>query len=158
MVLDDKNPLLNTCYSTGKVKEARLDDFFLLLGRTIDVEEDEKKKKHKRVVDYNTTVMDLRYAKGWTGRFFSFAIRTAEKVLRAFGKRQTANTLVRGMFYNPMRGLSRRSGGRISFDELNGLRIRFNGKFFKGLHAYFKAHRRKKKRIKQRKKAEKASA
>ena len=158
VVLDDKNPLLNTCYATGKVKEARLDDFFLLLGRTIDVEEDEKKKKHKRVVDYNTTVMDLRYAKGWTGRFFSFAIRTAEKVLRAFGKRQTANTLVRGMFYNPMRGLSRRSGGRISFDELNGLRIRFNGKFFKGLHAYFKAHRRKKKRIKQRKKAEKASA
>ena len=135
-----------------------MDDFFLLLGRTIDVEKDEKKKKHKRVVDYNTTVMDLRYAKGWTGRFFSFAIRTAEKVLRAFGKRQTANTLVRGMFYNPMRGLSRRSGGRISFDELNGLRIRFNGKFFKGLHAYFKAHRRKKKRMKQRKKAEKASA
>ena len=158
VVLDDKNPLLNTCYATGKVKEVRLDDFFLLLGRTIDVEEVEKKKKHKRVVDYNTTVMDLRYAKGWTGRFFSFAIRTAEKVLRAFGKRQTANTLVRGMFYNPMRGLSRRSGGRISFDELNGLRIRFNGKFFKGLHAYFKAHRRKKKRIKQRKKAEKASA
>ncbi len=158
VVLDDNNPLLNTCYATGKVKEARLDDFFLLLGRTIDVEKDEKKKKHKRVVDYNTTVMDLRYAKGWTGRFFSFAIRTAEKVLRAFGKRQTANTLVRGMFYNPMRGLSRRSGGRISFDELNGLRIRFNGKFFKGLHAYFKAHRRKKKRMKQRKKAEKASA
>lgn len=158
VVLDDKNPLLNTCYATGKVKESRLDDFFLLLGRTIDVEEDEKKKKHKRVVDYNTTVMDLRYAKGWTGRFFSFAIRTAEKVLRAFGKKQTANTLVRGMFYNPMRGLSRRSGGRISFDELNGLRIRLNGKFFKGLHAYFKAHRRKKKRMKQRKKAEKASA
>ncbi len=157
VVLDGSNPLLNTCYATGKVKEATLGDFSLLLGRPVEVEP-EKKKKRQRKVDYNTTVMDLRYAKGWTGRFFSFAIRTAEKVLRAFGKRQTANTLIRGMFYNPMRGLSRRSGGRISFDELNGLRIRFNGKFFKGLHAYLKAHRQKKKRNKQRKKREKAKA
>lgn len=152
--LEKESPLLKTCYGKGNVKEATREDFSLLYGSKVAIEE--VKQKRKRVVDLNTTVRDLRYAKGWTGRFFSFAIRFGEKTLRAFGKRQRANTLVMGRFYNPRRGLSRRSGGRISFDELKGLMIRFNGKFFKGLNAYLHAHKAKKKMNKQRKKEEEA--
>ena len=36
---------------------------------------------------YDNTVLDLRYAKGWTGRFFSGAIRFAVKLLRFFGNK-----------------------------------------------------------------------
>ena len=38
-----------------------------------------------------------------------------------------------GMYHQPMRGLSRMTNGMMSWGQLDGLIIMFNGKFFKGL-------------------------
>ena len=39
-------------------------------------------KKNRIVIEYNTTVAELRYSKGWTGRFFAATMRFAPKFLR----------------------------------------------------------------------------
>ena len=121
--------------------------FVDLLGRELPPSELNfiNKKKTRIIVDYNTTVLDLRYAKGWTGRFFSWAIRFACGFLRFFGNKTMANTLVMGVYHNPMRGLSRMSGGMISWGQLGGLITMFNGKFFKGLGMFFSAGKERKK-------------
>ena len=67
-----------------------------------------------------------------------------------------ANTIVMGVYHNPMRGLSRMSGGMISWKQLDGLITMFNGKFFKGLGMFFKAGKERKKAKKAAEKAKKA--
>ena len=52
-----------------------------------------------------------------------------------------------GMYNNPMRGISRMSGGMISYGQLDGLITMFNGKFFKGLKQFFKAKKKFKKLV-----------
>ena len=41
-----------------------------------------------------------------------------------------------GVYNNPMRGLSRMSGGMISYQQLDGLITMFNGQFFKGFKMF----------------------
>ena len=106
-------------------------------------------------MDYNTTVKELKYAKGWTGRFFAGAINFAVNFLRFFGNKTTANTLIMGVVHQPMRGLSRMTGGAIHWKQLDGLIMMFNGHFFKGLHKFNKEGRIIKKEMKQKKKEEK---
>ena len=50
-----------------------------------------------------------------------------------------ANNIIMGVYNNPVRALSRMSGGMISFLQLDALITMFNGEFFKGLKEYFKA-------------------
>jgi beta-glucosidase len=99
------------------------------------------------VVGYNTTVEQLRYSKRWVGRVFSGGIRFIIKLLRALGMRTMANTLTMGIVHLPMRGLAHMSGGMISWGQLDGLIMMFNGHFFKGLGKFFREGRiRSKKR------------
>ena len=128
-------------------------EFEKLLGRNIKPNII-KGKKHRQTVDYNTTVMELRYSRGWTGRFFAGALRFAYNFLNFFGQHSTANTLVMGVFHQPMRNLSK-MGGIMSMGQLDGLIIMFNGKFFKGLNHFFKAGKvRKQEKKAAKKKAE----
>ena len=75
----------------------------------------------------------LQDAIAWFGRFFEWAIRFTIKILPAFGKRSLSETMTMGMYYTPLRNISRASGGMLSWGQLGGLIIMFNGKFFKGL-------------------------
>ena len=138
-------------YYKGDVLEVTDAEFEKVLGRELPPSEIPFIKKNRIHVDYNSTVMDLRYARGWTGRFFAGAIRFAERLLRFFGNRTLANTLVMGVFHNPMRGLSRMSGGMISWDQLTGLMMMFNGHFFKGFKAFLRGGKIKKARAKAKK-------
>ena len=138
-------------YYNGDVLNIEDSEFEEILGRKLPDGNIKFIKKKRIVVDYNTTVMDLRYARGWTGRMFSWGIRTAEKTIRYFGNKELANTLVMGMFHNPMRGLSRMSGGMISWGELEGLIVMFNGHFFKGFKLYLQGSKAKKKLAKEKK-------
>ena len=79
------------------------------------------------VVDYNTTVTELRYAKRWIGRLVGKAIPWFVRVLRKLGKRELANTLVMGVVYQPLRGWSRFSQGGLRMSQLDGLIMMFNG-------------------------------
>ena len=83
------------------------------------------------------------------------AIRHLIGFLRWIGKRTTANTLVMGVYYNPVRAFSRMTGAAISMAQLDGLIMMFNGHFFKGLHHFFKMGRARKKAQKAKEKAEK---
>ena len=130
-----KEQLIN--YYKGEVSNIDNEEFSNLLRYGYVDKKLNFVKKNRIIVDVNTTVCDLRYSKGWTGRLFSGAIRFAINLLRFFGNKSLSNTLIMGVYYNPMRGLSRMSGGMISWKQLEGLIVMFNGKFFKGLKKIF---------------------
>ena len=142
-------------YMKGEVREVPDAEFKEILGSDIPEKDLRFIKKHRIEVDYNTSVSDLRYAKGWTGRLTERVIRHLIGFLRFIGKRTTANTLVMGVYYNPVRAFSRMTGAAISMAQLDGLILMFNGHFFKGLHHFFKMGRVRKKAQKAKEKAEK---
>ncbi len=141
-------------YFFGKIDDIKDEEFAKILGHDVPKSSYTFLKKNRMLVHYNTTVWELKYAKGWAGRFFSRAIRFAIWLLKAFGDVKTSNTLIMGMLHQPMRGISRMTGGSISWGQLDGLIEMFNGHFFKGLHHFFKEGRKNKKRAKEAKKAE----
>ena len=129
-------------YFSGKVNDVDNKQFEYILGRTLPrgITTFLATKKRRIKVTYYTTVEQLRYAKGWSGRFFSFLILLAIKFLKLFNP-QAANGLIMGVYHLPMRGLSRMTGGALHWEQLEGLIVMFNGKFFKGLHLFFKRRR-----------------
>ncbi|MDD6302117.1 MAG: glycoside hydrolase family 3 C-terminal domain-containing protein [Bacillales bacterium] len=143
-------------YFKGDVQDVDDEEFAKLLGHDIPNPNYSFYKKNRMLVHYNTTVFELKYAPGWAGRFFSGVIKFAIKLLRAFGNKAMANTLIMGMLHQPMRGISRMTGGMISWGQLDGMILMFNGHFFKGLHHFFKMGRVKSKEAKEKKKLEKA--
>ena len=158
---DAKNPYnikLMPSYYSGEVDNVSDSEFKLLLGHDIPKSTYDFFKKNRMKVGYNTTVNELRYARGWTGRFFSFVIRHVISLLRKTGKASKSNELIMGVLHQPMRGISRMTGGLICWEELNGLITMFNGHFFKGLNQFFKGRKEKNKRNKAIKKAQKQAA
>ena len=158
-----KNPYVKEAlasYYSGNVADVSDSEFETLIARPIP---DPKKglnfyKKKRIHVDYNTTVKELKYSRRWVGRLFAGAINFAIGFMRGIGKRTMANTLIMGVLNQPMRGLSRMTGGAINFPQLDGLIEMFNGHFWKGLHHFLKAGRARKKEAKLKKKAEKQAA
>ncbi|MBR4812166.1 MAG: glycoside hydrolase family 3 C-terminal domain-containing protein, partial [Bacilli bacterium] len=136
-------------YFSGKVRRVDQEEFETLLGRKIE-EPVVFIKKNRIMVTPETTIYDLRYAKGWFGRFFEWAIRVVIKILPAFGNRSLADTMTMGMYYTPLRNMSRASGGMIGWGQLGGLIMMCNGKFFKGLHEFIHQGKVKKQRKKAR--------
>ena len=147
----DKKSLPN--YAVGNLRNVPDEEFAALLGRPIPDGSLHFYKKNRMVVDYNTTVKELRYAKRWIGRLVGKAIPWFVRVLRKFGKRELANTLVMGVVHQPLRGWSRFSQGGLRMSQLDGLVMVFNGHFFKGLHHFFKEGRKYKRLAKEEKKA-----
>lgn len=141
-------------YFSGDVREIGDEEYKELLGRDLPPKGVAYVKKHRIKVDYNSSISDLHYAKGWTGRRFAGVIRFAIKFLRGIGQRTTANTLIMGVYYNPVRALSRMTGGAMSMAQLDGLIMMFNGHFWKGLHHFNKMGRERKKLKKEQKKKE----
>jgi len=140
-------------YASGKLRNIPNKEFAFLLGREIPDGALPFYKKNRLVVDYNTTMSELRYAKRWIGRLVGKGIPWFVRVLRKTGNRVLANTLVMGVVHQPMRGMSRFSGGGLRMSQLDGLIMVFNGHFFKGLHHFFKEGRKYKKIAKAEKKA-----
>lgn len=99
-------------------------------------------KRKGMTIGENSTVSDLRYAKGWVGRVFAWGIRSAIKVCNAFGKRSTANTLIMGVMYQPVRGLAKFGG--MDRRKMEGLLWMFNGSFFKGFGMFITKGKQKK--------------
>ena len=152
----DKKDLPN--YDKGELRNIPDAEFEKLLGRPIPDGSLPFYKKNRLVVDYNTTMSELRYAKRWIGRLVGKAIPWFTRVLRKCGNRVLANTLIMGVVHQPMRGLSRFSGGGLRMSQLDGLIMMFNGHFWKGLHHYNKEGRKYKKIAKAEKKAQKEAA
>ena len=152
----DKKALPN--YSSGNLRNIPDEEFATLLGHDIPDGSLHFYKKNRMVIDYNTTFQELRYSKRWVGRLLGKAIPWFVRVLRKFGNRTLANTLVMGVVHQPMRGLSRFSQGGIRMSQLDGLIMVFNGHFFKGLHHFFSEGRKYKRERKAKEKAAKQAA
>ncbi len=133
-------------YFTGDVQNLEKAEFATLLGREVPDANFSFYKKNRLLVDYNTTVAQLRYAKGFTGRFVARFVRFLVKYYHFLGKHETANILIMGIMHLPVRGLSRMSGAKISWGQLQGMMLMFNGKFFKGLRLYLKESKNKRKK------------
>ena len=127
-------------YFKADVTDVPNDEFKYLLGREIPNGHLKFSKKKRIVVNYYTTVDQLRYAKGWVGRFFAGVMRFVIGFLRKTNPK-TANMLVMGIYYIPLRSLSRMTSGAIHWYQLDGLIMMFNGQFFKGLHKFNKEGR-----------------
>ena len=72
-------------YYSGDVQDISLEEFEELLGYKAPKAEFEFVKKNRMIVHYNTTVAQLKYARGWAGRFFARVINFVMKLLKAFG-------------------------------------------------------------------------
>ncbi len=142
-------------YASGKLRNIPDEEFAKLLGHEIPNGALPFYKKNRMVIDYNTTFSELRYSKRWIGRLVGKAIPWFTRVLRKMGNRVLANTLVMGVVHQPMRGMSRFSGGGLRMSQLDGLIMIFNGHFWKGLHHFNKEGRKYKKIAKAEKKAQK---
>ena len=152
----DKTLLPN--YASGNLRNISDEEFARLLGHEIPDGSLPFYKKNRLVVDYNTTVKELRYAKRWIGRLVGKAIPWFVRVLTKMGNKELANTLIMGVVHQPLRGWSRFSQGGLRMSQLDGLVMIFNGHFWKGLHHFFKEGRKYKKIAKAEKKAQKAAA
>jgi len=104
-------------------------------------------KKKRMKVDYNTTVQQLRYARGWSGRFFAWGVRFGYKFMRLIGQRKVANIMQMALYHNPMRNMSRLTGGAITWGQLDGMITMFNGRFFKGVSQFLKSGKKKNKKV-----------
>lgn len=137
-------PALLPSYYSGKVAKVGDEEFRTLLGRDIPQAgySFTNKRKTRMVIHENCTISDLRYSRGWTGRFFSWAIRFAIGFFKAFGNRSMANTLVMGMLHQPVRGMSKFAG--FSRRQMEGLLLMFNGHFHKGLGRFLSKEKVKK--------------
>ena len=130
-------------YQKLDIKEIPTSEFELLMGHKVH-HNVVHHKKHRIDVDYNTTVLELKHARGWFGRFFAGALNFAYKFLILIGKKETANTLVMGVFHQPMRNLSK-MGGILTMKQLDGLLLMFDGHFFKGFNIFIHGKNKKKK-------------
>ncbi len=135
-------------YASANVKEVPDEEYFALLGRTI--EQETGKKKRRLPVHENSTVGDLKYARGWTGRFFSWVIRFVIAASRKFGNKALANTMVMGTLHQPMRGIAKFMG--LNRRKMEALITMFNGHFFKGAHRFLHKSKEEKAEIKAAKK------
>ena len=131
-------------YYSGKVANVGDEEFTALLGREIPKPgyNFSNKRKTRMVIHENCTIADLRYSKRWVGRAFSGIIRFAIKLLKAFGNRTLANTLVMGVLHQPVRGLAKFGG--MSRRQMEGLLLMFNGHFFKGVGRFLSKEKVKK--------------
>jgi len=125
-------------YYTGQVRHVPSDEFEKLIGHKVETTR-VVIKGNRIEVKPETAICDMKYSKGWFGRFFNRMLRFVIWLLPKFGQRATANTITMGVYYTPLRNMSRASGGMICWGQLMGLITMFNGHFWKGLHEFNKA-------------------
>ena len=152
------------CYRNCDIKNVPDDQFAALLGRDIPESRYTRKKNGKKIrieVNPNTTMRDLRYAKGWIGRFVGGAIRFLMWILRVFRQRGLLDLITQGVYNQTVKTISRMTGGMFDWVQLLGLIEMMNGHFFRGCKTFRKGSKIKKgwkKEAKAKKKAEEEAA
>lgn len=97
-------------YETGRVSDVPKREFAALLGREVPPSGYAFDKKGRIQTGENSTVNDLRYARGFAGRAFYRVVRGIYFMLRAVGARKAAHTVRMGAFDLPVRGLAKFGG------------------------------------------------
>jgi beta-glucosidase len=125
-------------YQTGSVADVSQKEFMEIYGNNYQAGDFPSGglkfvKNNRIIVDFNTPVCDLRYARGWTGRFFAWALRRVQGFARLTKNDKLANEIRMGLYSMPLRGISRMTSGAFSWSKLIGLVEMFDGHFFKGI-------------------------
>ena len=118
-------------YYTCEIKSVSDDAFRAILGREIPEEGYTFYKKNRMVIHENCTVADLRYSRRWVGRLFAWAIRFAHAFLWKTGQKTMANTIIMGVYHQPIRGLAKFGG--MTRRQMEAMLMMFNGHLFKGI-------------------------
>ena len=118
-------------YYSGKANDVEKEEFAVLLGREVPYAGYRFYKKRRMVIDENCTMADLRFARRWVARWVSGAVRFAHMFLWGFGKRTLANTIMMGVYHQPIRGVAKFGG--MSRRQMEAILTICNGHFFKGL-------------------------
>lgn len=135
-------------YFTGNVRDVKLDEFENLLRKKVPNKKDIFYRKNRIIVDRNTSIDQLIYAKGWVGRAFNRLINILLWYYKITKNRKKENEIIFGFIHKPIRTLSRMSNGLISWGQLEGLIIMFNGKPIKGMSKFILEGCRKKDTVK----------
>ncbi len=122
-------------YYSGKIKAVSDEEFKTLYGEEIPNGEFEFTNKRKTRIALKETNLfcDLKYARGWTGRFFYHCLHLAIRFGNKFNK-NISNAIIMGPWSFPLRALSRMMN--MPMDKARGLIMMFDGHFFKGLHRF----------------------
>ena len=118
-------------YYSGKANDVEKEEFAVLLGREVPYAGYRFYKKRRMVIDENCTMADLRFARRWVARWVSGAVRFAHMFLWGIGKRTLANTIMMGVYHQPIRGVAKFGG--MSRRQMEAILTICNGHFFKGL-------------------------
>ncbi|MEC9484855.1 MAG: glycoside hydrolase family 3 C-terminal domain-containing protein [Candidatus Izemoplasma sp.] len=137
--LESYNNSLTNLYKEGKIHKISNHKYLEIYN----LQSPEEHSLTPLIVNELTTVSKLKHAKGFSGKIFYFSITFMIWFLRRIHKAEKANTLVMGIYHQPLKSLSRMSGGIISWSQLSGLIKMFNGSFIKGLVHYIKAGKEK---------------
>ena len=132
----DQNHLAR--YYEADVQKLSKEEFEQLLGHKVQIPSytyTGSDQKHI-LVGENSTVSDLRHAKGCSGRLFSWGIRTAHSFLEKTGNKSAANTLEMGMVHLPVRAIAKFGG--MNRNQLEGMMTVFNGHLISGLKLFLK--------------------
>ena len=111
-------------YASAKVQQVPDAEFEHLLGRPIPQSEIDRKAP----LGYNSTLSQLKYAKGGLGRFAYHALNLIIKMFKETNK-PLANTITMGVLNLPFRGLARMAGGAITMSMVDGILKLVNGEF-----------------------------
>ncbi|MCL2375546.1 MAG: glycoside hydrolase family 3 C-terminal domain-containing protein, partial [Firmicutes bacterium] len=114
-------------YKSGAVSNVSKEEFEILYGKELPDPSYQwiGKKKNRIIIDENTGVAELRWAKGSCARAFAKTLRGAYKFLKGIGNYKMANMLQLNLFNMPLRGFIR-FGGMLSNEQLDGLVMWFN--------------------------------
>lgn len=126
-------------YFSGAVRNVTETEFSQLLGRPLPPPLWQKGQP----LGYRSLLVQGKNA-GFFGRLLYRLLRLVYHIYRWRGKPIIANNV---LFVSelPYISLARMSGGRVNMEMLDGLLLMVNGSFWRGLSAYLKAARRKKK-------------
>lgn len=125
-------------YFSGEVTNVGVQEFEHLIERRVPVSSWDREKP----LGYNDTIEQCQYAKGITGKLLYHSVVFSYWFLRKIGKRSTANLIMMSVYYLPLRGISRFSGGWVNMEQLDGMIMMINGRFFKGLFHLVKGNRK----------------
>jgi beta-glucosidase len=135
-------------YFLGKVDNVNLTEFENLLRKNVPNKKDIFYRKNRIIVDRNTSIDQLVYSRGWIGRFFIMNLNLLLKYYKITKNRKKENEIIFGFIHKPIRTLSRMSNGLISWGQLEGLIMMFNGKLFQGIFKYISEGHKKKSTVK----------
>lgn len=112
-------------YASASVQDVPDEEFEKLLGRPIPPSYIDKNAP----LEMNSTVSQLKYAKGGFGRFGYHLLNFVIKLFKESNK-SLANTITMGVLNLPFRGMARMAGGAVTMPMVEGILRIVNGKPF----------------------------